>query len=71
MHEKPNPFEHVMDAAHWHLIDLVRPIPLLQIGPIQITKFMLLELAAAVLILLIYLPLARRLRSGQPPREGT
>jgi F-type H+-transporting ATPase subunit a len=32
------------------------------------TKYMLLELIAAVLILLIFIPLAQRARSGEPPR---
>jgi len=67
-HEKPNPFEHVMDAKDWHFSDIFRPIPLLEIGPFKLTKFMVLELVAAGLILLIYIPLARRLRSGEPPR---
>jgi F-type H+-transporting ATPase subunit a len=35
---------------------------------IQITKFMVLELIAAGLIAAIYIPLARRLSSGRPPR---
>jgi F-type H+-transporting ATPase subunit a len=36
----------------------------------QITKFMILELVAAVLILLIYIPLARRSRNGELPKGG-
>ncbi len=36
--------------------------------PLQITKFMILELIAAVLILVIYIPLARRSQSGELPK---
>lgn len=36
----------------------------------QITKFMILELLAAVLILLIYIPLARRSQNGELPKGG-
>jgi F-type H+-transporting ATPase subunit a len=36
--------------------------------PLQITKFMILELLAAALILLIYVPLARRSQSGELPK---
>ena len=35
---------------------------------LQITKFMVLELAAAILMVLIFVPLARRIASGRPPR---
>ena len=34
----------------------------------QLTKFMVLELVAASLMLLIFLPLARRIRGGGPPK---
>lgn len=34
----------------------------------QLTKFMVLELLVAALMLAIFVPLARRLRSGEPPR---
>lgn len=34
----------------------------------QITKFMILELAAALLMVLIFVPLARRLSDGRPPK---
>jgi len=35
---------------------------------LHITKFMLLELVAAGLMLLIFIPLARRIATGKPPR---
>jgi F-type H+-transporting ATPase subunit a len=34
----------------------------------QITKYMVLELVAAILIVLIFVPLARKLASGNPPK---
>ncbi len=34
----------------------------------QITKFMVLELGAAILMVLIFVPLSRRLASGNPPK---
>ncbi len=43
-------------------------IPLPEIGGLQITKFMVLELVAAVLMVLIFVPLARRIATGRPPR---
>jgi F-type H+-transporting ATPase subunit a len=55
----PNPIEHVLDEE------------ILLISGYKIwTKYMVLELIAAVLILLIFIPLARRARSGEPPRGG-
>ena len=35
---------------------------------LQLTKFMVLEAAVAVLMLLIFIPLARRIATGKPPR---
>jgi F-type H+-transporting ATPase subunit a len=43
-------------------------IPLPKIFGFQITRFMVLEVIAAGLILAIYIPLARRVRSGEPVR---
>ncbi len=42
-------------------------VPAFQIN-LQLTKFMVLELVAAVLMLIIFIPLARRIATGQPPR---
>src|SRR5207245_1057003 len=36
----------------------------------QIKKFMILEVLAALIIIAIYVPMARRLASGAPPRGG-
>lgn len=57
-------FERLFDkAVEWHL-------PEINLGfyKLQITKFMMLELIAAGLILLIFIPLARRIRNGGLPR---
>ncbi len=64
-----NPFDHVMDTNHWHISEALKwGFHTPKIGPFQITKFMLLQLLSAGLILLIYVPIARRARSGEPPR---
>ncbi len=71
----PDPMHHVQDARSFHLFDelfggLDIPLP----GPIHVfgydfhfTKFMLLEVMAAVLIIAIYVPLANRIRGGGLP----
>jgi len=43
-------------------------IPLPAIGPLQLTRFMVLEVAAGVLMLGVFVPLARRMAAGGPPR---
>jgi F-type H+-transporting ATPase subunit a len=60
-----NPFEHVLDTSHWAFFEE------LGVGfhlPFGLTKYMVLELVAAVLIVAIFVPLARRARNGEPPR---
>ncbi len=53
----PNPIEHVLDEE------------ILTVSGYKImTKYMALELIAALLILVIFIPLARRARNGEPPR---
>jgi F-type H+-transporting ATPase subunit a len=80
----PNAFEHVLDTNRWVFFDRlfgapvewkIPPIPMPwgdrfgeQFSKFQITKFMLLELIAAGLIILIYVPLARRARNGELPK---
>ena len=57
------PFDHVLDSAHWHFFQGV--------GfhlPFGLTKYKVLMLLAALLILAIYIPLARRAQTGEPPR---
>jgi len=70
-HEEPSAIHHVMDEdEHWPLFDSFKPhyIPLPNILGLQITKFMLLELIACGLIVAIYVPLARRVQTGTPPK---
>jgi F-type H+-transporting ATPase subunit a len=66
--------EHVIDSEHWPFFETLGiefhlpEIPLPNGRTFQITKFMVLELVAAFLILVIYIPLARRVQNGDPPR---
>jgi F-type H+-transporting ATPase subunit a len=58
-----------MDSRHFEIFEsLGWHFTLPKIGPFQITKFMVLELVAAGLVMLCYIPMARRARSGEPPR---
>ncbi len=63
---------HVQDAAYFDLpfgirIDIPQP-PAILGYQFTITKFMVLELVVAVLMLAIFIPLARRIAGGRPPR---
>jgi len=58
-----NPFDHVMDSRYWHLFYHTS----FKI-PFGMTKYMVLMLLAALVILAIYVPLARRVQTGEPPR---
>ena len=77
---KPEPFDHVMDsdkweffnalfgdAVEWHLPAFDIPLGS-RVHHFQITKFMVLELIAALLIVLIYVPLSRRSQNGELPK---
>jgi F-type H+-transporting ATPase subunit a len=62
-HKPMSPLEEVMDSHEIHIshslvIHLPRPL----------TKFMVLEIIAAGLIMAIFIPLTQRLRTGEPPR---
>jgi F-type H+-transporting ATPase subunit a len=68
---------HVQDQAPWHVFDTVFGGWDVPLGPtlftvagheVRLTKFMLLEVLAAVLIVLIYVPLCRRAAKGELPR---
>ena len=62
-----SPFDHVLDTHHLEIfetLDVALHLP--KIGGFQLTKYMVLELLAAALILVIFIPLARRARTGQP-----
>src|SRR6516162_1972756 len=53
----PNPIEHVVDVA------------IVKVGRFKIfTKYMILEVIAAGLMIAIYVPLAKRAQSGEPPK---
>ena len=61
---------HVQDAEAFHIIrgwEIPIPQPFAALG-FRITKFMVVELIAALLMIAIFVPLARRLRSGGAPR---
>ena len=59
--------KHVNDADAFELPFRIE-IELPKIFGHQITKFMVLELAAAILMVLIFVPLARKLANGGPPK---
>jgi F-type H+-transporting ATPase subunit a len=70
-HHEPDAMHHVMDTSVWEIfnfnhwvIDLEKVFP----ETLHITKFKLLMLLAAGLICLIYIPLAKKIQTGQPPR---
>src|SRR5262245_52232488 len=58
-----DPFEHVLDDDHWHIFQSLHWEFHLPFG---LTKFMVLELLAAGLLLAMYIPLAYRARDGRP-----
>jgi F-type H+-transporting ATPase subunit a len=60
-------FGHVKDAPAFHFPGGWHP-HLPEIYGLQITKFMVLEVIAALLMILLFVPLARRIRTGRPPR---
>jgi F-type H+-transporting ATPase subunit a len=65
-----DPFDHVMDDDRVHLVGGKHiTVNLFQVGNWRfMTKFMLLELVAAGLVCAIYIPLAKRMQSGEPPK---
>jgi F-type H+-transporting ATPase subunit a len=66
---EPDAIEHVTDTTDWDFFEAFHvhwQLP--SIFGFQITKFMILELIAAGAICAIYIPLARRLEGGDPPR---
>lgn len=58
-----DPMEHVMDSHYWHVLDALPAIPL---GPF--TKYQILMVVAAGLVCAIFIPLAKKVQSGEPPR---
>ncbi len=65
-----NPLDHVLDqTSEWPIFEsLGWKIPLPNIFGFQVTKFMILELVAAIAVAAIFIPLCRRSRSGDLPR---
>ena len=63
---------HVKDTDAFHLpggLEMPVPQPFEAIGlHLHLTKFMVLELVVAVLMVAIFVPLGRKLASGRPPR---
>jgi F-type H+-transporting ATPase subunit a len=68
--EEKSALTHVLDTHHWELFDSFGPphIELPKIFGFQITKFMVLELLAALVICAIYIPVARSMQNGEAPR---
>ncbi len=73
--QQPDIFHHVIDSDTWDFLSYFFPgssihlprIPYPWGGGFQITKFMILEVIAAVLIIAIYVPLSRRLATSAAP----
>jgi F-type H+-transporting ATPase subunit a len=66
-HHQPTAMEHVLDSNEFELFMSFGPkhIELPNIfGVFQITKFMVLEIIAALLVIAIYVPLARKVQTG-------
>ncbi len=67
-----SPLEHVVDndQGKWTFFDTTSwgEIYLPKIAGFQVTKFMILELIAAGIILWLYLGLAKQAKTGKPPR---
>jgi F-type H+-transporting ATPase subunit a len=67
----PSPFEHVQDSGKWeffHGVEIHLPSFDLFGHHFQLTKFMVLEVVAAVLVAAIFIPIARRASKGDMPR---
>jgi F-type H+-transporting ATPase subunit a len=68
-----SPFEHVQDSPEWVVFEWLKipmppPIHIPGYGDFQITRFMILEVIAAALLVAIFVPLARRASGGSLPR---
>ena len=58
--------EHVKDATAFEWPFGVVELP--KVFGLQVTKFMVLEVLVALLMVAIFVPLARKLRDGRPPK---
>lgn len=68
---EPSPIHHVMDKSFWEFFPLIKGWEGIDLGGITIfghpvTQYMILEVIAALLIIIIYVPLARRAQRGDP-----
>lgn len=70
-----SPMDHATDSTEFHLFDelfggVAIHLPAINLFgyQFQITKFMVLQVIAALLIIAIYVPIARRARTGEAPR---
>jgi len=72
MAETSHFMEHVKDAHFFELplgLELSVPQPFEAVGiPFHVTKFMALEIVVGLLMLAIFIPLARRIARGGPPK---
>src|SRR5262245_57610446 len=60
-----DPFEHVLDSSTWHFFETQN----IEIHlPFGLTKYKILMVVAALLIIAIYIPIARRAQNGDSPR---
>jgi F-type H+-transporting ATPase subunit a len=68
--EKKSALDHVLDTPDWELFDSFGPghFRLPKILGLQLTKFMVLEVVAALLVIAVYVPLSWSLRDGHVPR---
>jgi F-type H+-transporting ATPase subunit a len=60
--------QHVTDSTEFHFPGVTIHLDRMSIFGFVLTKYMVLELIAALLMLLIFIPLARRIATGRPPR---
>lgn len=58
-------FDHVLDTSHWHFFTNLHLEFTLPFG---LTKFMVLMVIAALLVIWMFVPLAKRVETGEPPR---
>jgi F-type H+-transporting ATPase subunit a len=63
--QQVNPFDHVLDSPHWHFF------PSLDVHlhlPEWLSKYKVLLILAALLVIAVFVPLGRRVRNGMPVR---
>ncbi len=71
----PDPLEHVLDAKTWKAFEEIFPdggwnLPAFDIFGyhFQVTKFMIIELIAAIAVCAVFIPIAQWVRRGQLPK---